>query len=275
MPSHTFTRLGLWEESVRANRASADAALRDGSVAEALHASDYLEYAYLQLGRDSAAGAVLDGLPALAARFDPDAVTGAAPGSAGVFALAAIPARHALERGDWREAASLPVSSTAVAYADALTHFARALGAARLGRVEVARAAVDSLDAMRARLLAGGDGYWADQVAIQTLGARAWLALAEGRRDEALARMREAAAREDATEKSAVTPGPAWCRACCSSSWPASTPRIPVPRSPGCSRSPQSGRSSGTRFRTASGAGADDGSRARASRTRCAWAKCS
>jgi len=102
MPSHTFTRVGMWEESVKANNRSMKVALSTGSIAEALHAADYAMYADLQMGKESDAKAILDGLPALAARFDPNAITGAAPGSAGVFALAAIPARWALERSAWR-----------------------------------------------------------------------------------------------------------------------------------------------------------------------------
>src|SRR5678816_1372595 len=93
MPSHTFTRVGMWNESVDMNQRSIVVAKQNGSIAEALHASDYLEYAYLQMRKDSAAKAVLLGLPALADQFDPTAITGAAPGSAGVFAIAAIPAR--------------------------------------------------------------------------------------------------------------------------------------------------------------------------------------
>ena len=208
MPSHTFTRLGLWTQSVQSNQRSAEAALRDASIAEVLHASDYLVYANLQLRRDSAAKAVLDELPALAARFDPAAVTGAAPGWAGVFALAAMPARYALERRAWAEAAALTPVSSAFPYTEAMTHFARALGATHVGRPSVARVAIDSLTAIHARLRASGEAYWTEQVAIQALGARAWLAHAEGRTADALALMREAAAREDATEKSAVTPGP-------------------------------------------------------------------
>ena len=208
MPSHTFTRLGLWESSVDANRRSADVALRDSSVAEALHASDYMEYAYLQMRRLSDAKAVLDGLPALAARFDPNAVTGAAPGSAGIFALAAIPARYALERQAWADAAALAPKTTSVPYADAMTWFARALGGVHAKRLDEAHTAVDSLATFRDRLTAQGESYWAEQVAIQRLGAEAWLALANGRRDAALATMSEAARREDATEKSAVSPGP-------------------------------------------------------------------
>lgn len=208
MPSHTFTRVGMWEQSVATNLRSRDAALKTGSIAEALHASDYAVYAYLQLRNDSAARGLLMTLPDLAARFDPKAVTGAAPGSAGVFALAAMPARYALERRAWAEAAALSPATTDVPYADAITHFARALGAARLGDTMTARSSVAALAPLRDKLIAMRESYWADQVEIQRMGAAAWLEFAAGRRDTAIAAMRRAAAREDATEKAAVTPGP-------------------------------------------------------------------
>ena len=208
MPSHTFTRVGMWEESVRTNRRSMEVALRSGSISEALHAADYAMYAYLQMGKEAEARAILDTLPALAARFDPDAITGAAPGSAGLFALAAIPARWALERRAWREAAALRPTATAYPYTEAMTYFARSLGASRTGDVAAARVAIDSLAGIRQRLSAAGEGFWAEQVAVQHLAAQAWLAFAERRVPEALSTMREAAAREDATEKNAVTPGP-------------------------------------------------------------------
>ncbi|MEO8623498.1 MAG: hypothetical protein ABI625_20645, partial [bacterium] len=208
MPSHTFTRVGMWEESVNTNLRSIDIAQREGAIAEALHASDYAEYAYLQMRRDTAAHQVLLGLPALAARFDPNAITGAAPGSAGVFALAAIPARYALERREWSEAVALRAQTTSYPWADALTHFARALGAAHVKDLTTAHASLDSLDVIRDRLTARGESYWAEQVAIERLGAQAWVDLAEGHAVEALTHMREAATREDATEKSATTPGP-------------------------------------------------------------------
>jgi len=208
MPSHTFTRVGMWEESIATNNRSKDAALGTGSIAEALHAADYAMYAYLQLGRETDAKAVLDGLPALAARFDPAAVTGAAPGSAGVFALAAIPARWVLERRAWDEAAALEPRPSAFPHTEAMTYFARALGASRTGNLARARAAIDSLASIQQRLRANAEGYWAEQVAIQHLAAQAWLDLAERRETQALVRMREAVAREDATEKNAVTPGP-------------------------------------------------------------------
>jgi hypothetical protein len=208
MPSHTFTRLGMWKESASANAQSMAVALREGSVAEALHAADYAVYADLQMGKESDAKAILDSLPALARRLDVGAVTGAAPGSAGVFALAAIPARWTLERGAWREAAALVPHPSAFPYADAMTYFARALGASHTGDVASAKASIDSLASCEQRLRASGESYWAGQVSIEQLGARAWLELTEHRESDALAHMREAAAHEDSTEKSAVSPGP-------------------------------------------------------------------
>jgi hypothetical protein len=208
MPSHTFTRVGLWEQSVDANTRSMKVALESGSIAEALHASDYAMYAYLQLGKNAEAKAILDGLPALAARFNSNAITGAAPGSAGVFALAAIPARWVLERRAWAEAAALEPRASAFPYTEAMTYFARSLGASHMADTARARAAVDSLAAISQRLSAGGESYWAEQVAIQHLIAQAWLDFADRRTDEALQTMREAVSREDATDKSAVTPGP-------------------------------------------------------------------
>jgi len=208
MPSHTFTRVGLWEESVSTNGRSKEAALATSSIAEALHASDYQMYAYLQLGKEAEAKAILDGLPPLAARFDPNAITGAAPGSAGVFALAAIPARWVLERHAWAEAAALEPKPSAFPYTEAMTYLARSLGASRTGDLARAKASVDSLAVIQERLTTKGEAYWAGQVAIQHLVAQAWLDLAEKREAQAVARMREAVTREDATEKSAVTPGP-------------------------------------------------------------------
>ncbi|MGQ0642918.1 MAG: hypothetical protein ACT4P6_19400 [Gemmatimonadaceae bacterium] len=208
MPSHTFTRVGMWQESVDANRQSMTIALGTGSIGEALHAADYRMYAYLQLGKESEAKAILDSLPIVAARFDPSAITGAAPPSAGFFAIAAIPARWTLERSAWQEAAALEPKATPFPYAEAMTYFARALGASHLGDVARARAAIDSLASIQRALSAKNEAYWAEQVAIQQLAAEAWLDLAEKREDDALKRMREAATREDATEKSATTPGP-------------------------------------------------------------------
>ena len=208
MPSHIFTRTGQWHESIATNSKSRTIAERTGAIAEALHALDYSVYAYMQLQRYPEAKRIIDALPALASKFDVNAITGAATGSAGVFALAAIPTRYALERGAWAEAASLQPQRSDFRWADATIFFARALGSARSGKTADARAAVDSLAAISASLAAAREAYWSEQVAIQHLASQAWLDLAEGRADSALSHMKQAALREDATEKSAVTPGP-------------------------------------------------------------------
>jgi hypothetical protein len=208
MPSHTFTRLGYWQDSIDTNIASAEAARRDGATAEELHAMDYQEYAYLQTAQDRAAGQLTEGLRQIAARFDPNRVGSAAPGSAGVFALAAIPARYALERLAWGEATKLELRPSRFPQADAITWFARGIGAARAGDLETARAAIDALQQLEAQLAKAGESYWVEQVAIQRLGVSAWTALTDGRTDDALTTMRSAADREDRTEKNAVTPGP-------------------------------------------------------------------
>ena len=208
MPSHIFTRTGLWQESIDTNLRSIDVATKNAAIGEALHASDYAAYAYLQMRREADAKKILDRLGELEARFDPSAITGAAPPSAGVFAIAAIPARYALEREAWAEAAALEPKSTPFPWSEAMTHFARALGASHTGDLAKARASIDSLAAIRDRLAARDEPYWSEQVAIQHLGAQAWLDLVEGRTEVAVAKMKEAAEREDATEKNAVTPGP-------------------------------------------------------------------
>jgi hypothetical protein len=208
MPSHTFTRLGYWQESIDTNTASGAAARRDGSVAEELHTMDYRIYAYLQTAQDREARRIVDALPEVAARFDPDAIGSAAPGSAGVFALAAIPARYALERGAWAEAAKLQPNPSKFPYTEAHTYFARALGGARIGETATARAAIEALQKIQQQLMLAKESYWAEQTEIQRRSASAWLALVERREAEALADMRAAATLEDSTEKSAVTPGP-------------------------------------------------------------------
>lgn len=207
MPSHTFTRVGSWQESIDTNIGSAASAIREGTFAEALHAMDYQTYAYLQTGQDAAAKRVVDEAPALLARVA-NAQAGAAPPSAGYYAAAAIPARYALERGAWAEAAALSVRQTPVPYVDAVSHFARALGAARSGAPAAAAADIAALGRLGDALAAANDAYWTGQVRIQRDVATAWVAFAEGRRDEGLAQMRAAADAEDATDKSAISPGP-------------------------------------------------------------------
>ena len=209
MPSHTFTRLGYWQESIDSNVAAAAAARRQGQTAEELHASDYETYAYLQTGQDEAAARIVSALPEMAARFDPKAaLVGAGPPSAGYFALAAIPARYALERRDWNQAERLTPSQTPFPYADATTWFARGLGAARLGHASVADEAVAALMQIQERLSKANEPYWAQQVEIQARAVAAWSALAVGRNEEALQQMASTAELEDGTEKSVLTPGP-------------------------------------------------------------------
>jgi tetratricopeptide (TPR) repeat protein len=209
MPSHTFTRTGYWQESIDSNIAAAAAARREGQTAEELHSSDYEIYAYLQTGQDQAARRVLDSLPEIASRFDPKSLLSGAGGpSVGYFALAAIPARYALERQDWKQAEQLPLQETPFPHTDAMTWFARGLGAARLGLAPAANESATALQKIRERLLKAGENYWARQVEIQELEVTAWAALAEGKKEKALREMKSAAELEDGTEKSAVTPGP-------------------------------------------------------------------
>jgi hypothetical protein len=209
MPSHTFTRTGYWQESIDSNIAAAAAARREGQTSEELHASDYEIYAYLQTGQDQSAKSLANSLPEIASRFDPRVlISGAGPPSAGYFALAAIPARYALERQDWKQAAQLTLRETPFPYTDAITWFARGLAAARLGQATKANESAAALQQIRVRLLKSDETYWALQAQIQELAVRAWAALADGKNDDALHQINTAAELEDATEKSAVTPGP-------------------------------------------------------------------
>jgi hypothetical protein len=209
MPSHTFTRLGYWQESIDSDVAAAAAAQRQGQTAEELHASDYEIYAYLQTGQDEAAARIVNALPEIALRFDPKAeLIGAGPPSAGYFALAAIPARYALERQDWQQAERLTLSETPFPYTDAMTWFARGLGAARLGHAAAANEAATALRRIQERLSKAHESYWARQVEIQATAVAAWSALATGKSEDALRQMDSAAKLEDETEKSALTPGP-------------------------------------------------------------------
>jgi hypothetical protein len=208
MPSHTFTRVGMWKESIETNRRSAEAALKENANAEALHAMDYQAYAYLQLAQDSEANRVAGEARAAAARLDPNATGAAAPGMAGVYASAAIPARYALERGAWTEAAVLAPRPSAFPHTDAIIHFARALGAARAGNPKAASADIERLAALRDALKTMQDAYWAEQVDIQRQVAIAWMTFAEGDKARGIELLRAAANAEDATDKSAVSPGP-------------------------------------------------------------------
>jgi len=208
MPSHTFTRIGDWQASIDTNLASAASARAAGQPADELHASDYMIYAYLQTGQDRAAAQLADASAQVFLRFDPAKANGAAPASAAYFARAAIPARYALERGDWAQAAKLAPVPSRFPYADSITYFARGLGAAHLNDTAGTGEAIRSLDQIHDKLAAQGEDYWAQQTDIQRREVAAILALEEGHVAEGLAGMRAAADLEDKTQLASVTPGP-------------------------------------------------------------------
>jgi len=196
MPSHIFTRVGAWAESAATNERAAVAAKQDRDADQQVHAMDYMTYAYLQLARDGDARRVIE---------ETAAVTGFAS-HAGPYGQAAIPARYAIERGDWKQAVTLEPRTSKFPYTAALTHFARALGAARSGDAVAAEKDVQELARIRDTLKAAKNEYWATEVEVSRLGAAAWTALALGKREEALGLMHSAADIEDKNEKHIVTP---------------------------------------------------------------------
>jgi hypothetical protein len=198
MPSHIFTRVGAWEDSIDTNRRAEETARRTNTPDDALHAIDYQVYAALQLGRDAEARRALVRGEADAARSERNN---------GAFALAAGEARYAMERSDWKTAAQLAPRTSKWPYADAMIHFARAVGAARSGDADAAQKDIAQLARLRDALAAGKDSYWTEQVEIQRLAAQAWIELAQGRRESALSLLRQSADRQDASEKATVTPG--------------------------------------------------------------------
>lgn len=210
MTSHIFTRLGLWPESITFNRRAAAAAGERNAHGEIsmhkFHALDYLTYAHLQRGDDDSARAALAELDSLEPPFQDH--------TAVAYALAAIPARYALERHDWQAAAALSVGivpgfdCAKYPHLVAISQFARGLGAARTGDLEIGREAIEALRGLeeRARNLPGAYD-WGTQVTIQRLTLEAWMAWANGDHKVALATQKEAAALEAGTEKNPVTPG--------------------------------------------------------------------
>ncbi|HKT61661.1 MAG TPA: hypothetical protein VJQ46_16510 [Gemmatimonadales bacterium] len=210
MPSHIYTRIGAWQKAIAANLRSVEAAHRfeAAELSGALwdqdaHALDYLVYAYLQLGRVAEARAIAERAAHVTATVPPNSLITD-------YALAAIPARLALERDDWAAAATLPVRpAPAWRGTEGITHFARALGAARRGDLASARPQVDSLEQLERSLAAAGglQAYWSTQVRIQRLASGAWVAFAAGDTSEALRQALAAADLDDAVEKHPVTPG--------------------------------------------------------------------
>ena len=200
MPSHVFTRLGYWNDSVASNLAARKAAHAAGDVGEELHAMDYLTYAYLQLGRDADAKRVVDDLAAMRG-------LGAGKFKIG-YAANAMPVRYAIERRQWAEASALQPLPDSEPHVAAIVYWARAIGASRSGHPKGADADIAAIDASIARLDAAGNAYWATQTRALADSARGWQLFANGKSDEAVAHLRTAADTEDAAEKLPVTPGP-------------------------------------------------------------------
>jgi tetratricopeptide (TPR) repeat protein len=208
MPSHIFTRLGLWQESITMNQRSAAAALKhpagDKISLHHPHALDYLAYAYLQRAEDDEAQDILTKIKSVDGPIQAHLAT--------AYTFAAVPARFALERHQWDDAAALEPRTPSTYVWDefpameAITHFARALGAARSGDEEVARQAIDTLSSLQDQT-AETSAYWAKQIDIQRLAAQAWLTYQQGNQEAAFNTMRQAAEMEAATEKHPVTPG--------------------------------------------------------------------
>ncbi len=200
MPSHTFTRLGYWDESIKTNRRSADLEPTPGAKS---HASDYMVYAYLQKGMDDAARAVFMDIG-----INPTGVSGTGAVALGNYNAVAMPARYALERDDWAAAAELAVVEDQPAFVQAVSRFARALGHARLGHVAPARAEIEAMNKLVGVLTERKDPYWPIVVDAQRMAAEAWVLHAEGKHAEAMALAAQAADKEETVEKHPVTPGP-------------------------------------------------------------------
>ena len=200
MPSHIFTRLGMWKESMRSNEDARIAAHQQGDIGEELHAMDYLVYASLQEGRDAEAAAILKDLGRIGELRGSEFKVG--------YAATAMPVRYAVERKQWSEATRCEAPAGAPPHVAALAAWARALGYARAGNVTAARTELGSLERMTEQLRDAGNQYWAGQVHIQAEEAAAWIAFAEHKSEEAVTLMKTAADEEDAVEKLPVTPGP-------------------------------------------------------------------
>jgi tetratricopeptide (TPR) repeat protein len=206
MPSHIFTRVGSWQESIDSNiksaqlAAEAEPTTQNGEARDQhLHAMDYLEYAYLQTGQMKQAKAVLNEMRSLK--------PGPKTSLTGDYAFAAIPARNALELGNWEDASKLQVPQDAVPWAQAITWTAIGIGSARSSRPEAASHADEVLASLRDATVKKNNDYWSKQIEVQRLEVQAWIQQARGKSDDAIATMRSAAELEESMDKHAVTPG--------------------------------------------------------------------
>jgi hypothetical protein len=200
MPSHIFTRLGLWEDSVASNIAAREAARSQGDVGEELHAMDYLVYAYLQEGRSAEAERVVAELNSMNGLLGNDFKVG--------YAATVMPIRLAIERGNWNAASGLEPLPESAPHIAAIVFWARAVGNSRAGRPSAANEDLARLEKCRGQLTAAGNSYWATQVEILAEESKAWQLAADSQTDEAIKVMRHAADQEDAVEKLPLTPGP-------------------------------------------------------------------
>jgi hypothetical protein len=202
MPSHIFTRLGLWDDSIASNQAARTAARAQGDQGEELHAMDYLTYAYLQRGQNSNAEQVVASLGAMdaAAPLGNDFKVG--------YAATAMPVRLAIERHAWRDAADLKTLPGSAPQVAAIVFWARAMANARSARPQAADGDIAQIETCREQLQAAGNAYWATQVDVLDKEARAWRLAAMGSSADSAALLRQAADEEDAVEKLPLTPGP-------------------------------------------------------------------
>jgi len=200
MPSHIFTRLGLWQDSITSNLAAKEAAHLQGDLGEELHAMDYLVYAFLQSGRDRDAAQVIDQLKNMQVLNSSDFKI--------AYAFTAMPIRYAVERGQWTDAAGIVPPTGAPPHVVAIAVWARGLGLARSGRAAEAQTEIEELRQIEEQLHTSGDNYWATQVRILMREVMAWSAQADRKPDQAAALMRGSADEEDRIEKLPVTLGP-------------------------------------------------------------------
>jgi tetratricopeptide (TPR) repeat protein len=211
MPSHIFTRLGMWDESIESNRAAADASRsyaaarhRDATEAEELHALDYMAYSYLQEAQDNKAKEIVD-FAATVRKTNPELEF------SGAYALAAIPARYALERSDWNSASALTIPSlphwTPFPFMEALIEYAHALGRAHTGDLDGARKAIARMGQLRDATKDPKFDYFKNHLELQMQAASAWIAYGEGKKEEAIEILRRTAEAEDVLGKHPVSPG--------------------------------------------------------------------